>query len=148
MAFIERYAINENGAVTFTGNTLGLSRSETVGVPGTVDSIGAYITTDTTQQFGTYPPGTTNLFQNNSSSAVLQIPAGSSILYAELIWGGTYIDNTENNSAFINDAVQFTTPASQTSVFPDPATSFEVILSTASGFPTTYAYVRSANVTS
>ncbi|PWW36828.1 MULTISPECIES: DUF7507 domain-containing protein [Paenibacillus] len=148
MAFIERYAINENGAVTFTGNTLGLSRSETVGVPGTVDSIGAYITTDTTQQFGTYPPGTTNLFQNNSSSAVLQLPAGSSILYAELIWGGTYIDNTENNSAFINDAVQFTTPAGHTSVFPDPATSFEVILSTASGFPTTYAYVRSANVTS
>ncbi|WP_419892328.1 DUF7507 domain-containing protein [Paenibacillus xylanexedens] len=147
MAFIERYAINENGAVTFTGNTLGLSRSETTGVPGTVDSIGAYVTTDTSQQFGTYPAGTTNVFQNNSSSAILSIPAGSSILYAELIWGGTYIDNLENNSTFINNAVQFTTPSGLTSVLPDPATQFEVILSTAAGFPTTYAYVRSANVT-
>ncbi|MGE6575092.1 hypothetical protein [Paenibacillus xylanexedens] len=148
MAFIERYSINENGAVTFTGNTLGLSRSGTPGIPGTVDSIGAYITTDTTQQFGSYPPGTTSLFVNNSSSAVLQIPAGSTVLYAELIWGGTYIDGTEDNSAFINNPVLFTTPLGQTSVLPDPATQFEVILSTAAGFPTTYAYVRSAEVTS
>ncbi|MGE6663774.1 hypothetical protein [Paenibacillus xylanexedens] len=148
MAFIERYSINENGAVTFTGNTLGLSRSETPGVPGTVDSIGAYITTDTTQQFGSYPPGTTSLFVNNSSSAVLQLPVGSTVLYAELIWGGTYIDGTTNNSAFINNPVLFTTPLGQTSVLPDAATRFEVILSTAAGFPTTFAYVRSADVTS
>ncbi|WP_413379279.1 beta strand repeat-containing protein [Paenibacillus taichungensis] len=147
MAFIERYSINENGAITFTGNTLGLSRSGTPGVPGTVDSIGAYITTDTTQQFGTYPPGTTSVFLNNSSAAVLQIPAGSTVLYAELIWGGTYIDGTENNSAFINNPVLFTTPLGQTSVLPDTATRFEVILSTQAGFPTTYAYVRSAEVT-
>ncbi|WP_019912177.1 DUF7507 domain-containing protein [Paenibacillus sp. HW567] len=147
MAFVERYSINENGAVTFTGNTLGLSRSETTGVPGTVDSIGAYITTNTAQQFGTYPPGTTNVILNNSSAAILQIPAGSTILYSELIWGGTFIDGTENNTALINNPVLFTTPLGQTSVLSDPATRFEVVLSTATGFPTTYAYVRSADVT-
>lgn len=148
MAFVERYSINENGAVTFTGNTLGLSRSETPGVPGTVDSIGAYVTTNTALQFGTYPPGTTNVIQNNSSAAVLQIPVGSTILYAELIWGGTFIDGTQNNTALINNPVLFTTPLGQTAVASDPATRFEVILSTAAGFPTTYAYVRSADVTS
>ncbi|GGI46601.1 hypothetical protein GCM10008018_17910 [Paenibacillus marchantiophytorum] len=147
MAFIERYVINENGAVTFTGNTLGLSRSGTTGVPGVVDSIGGYITTDITQQFGSYPPGTTNVFQNNSSSAVLSFPTGSTVLYAELIWGGTYIDNGEDNSAFINDAVNFISPAGSNAVLPDPTTSFEVLLSTASGFPNTFAYVRSADVT-
>jgi len=147
VAFIERYVINDTGAVTFTGNTLGLSRSNTVGVPGTVDSIGGYIITDTSVQFGSYPPGTTNVFQNNSSAAVLNLPAGSTVLYAELIWGGTYIDNQENNSAFINKDVILTTPAGVTTVSPDPATAREVILSTASGFPTTYAYVRSSDVT-
>ncbi|MCK6075094.1 beta strand repeat-containing protein [Paenibacillus silvae] len=147
MAFIERYVINDTGAITFTGNTLGLSRSNTVGVPGTVDSIGAYIITDTSIQFGSYPPGTTNLFQNNSSAAILNLPAGSTVLYAELIWGGTYIDNQEDNSAFINKDVILTTPVGVTTVSPDPATAREVLLSTASGFPRTFAYVRSSDVT-
>ncbi|SLK21038.1 MULTISPECIES: hypothetical protein [unclassified Paenibacillus] len=53
--------------MAFKGNTLGLSRSETPGIPRTVDNLGAYVTTDTTQQFGSYPPGTTSLFVNNSS---------------------------------------------------------------------------------
>lgn len=147
MAFIERYVINDTGAVTFTGNTLGLSRSNTVGVPGTVDSIGGYIITDTNVQFGSYPPGTTNVFQNNSSAAVLNLPVGSTVLYAELIWGGTFIDNQENNSAFINKDVILTTPVGVTTVSPDPATAREVLLSTASGFPRTFAYVRSSDVT-
>ncbi|OMF59919.1 hypothetical protein BK141_23945 [Paenibacillus sp. FSL R5-0765] len=114
MTFIERYVINDTGAITFTGNTLGLSRSNTVGVPGTVDSIRGYIIKRTSVQFGSYPPGTTNVFKNNSSATVLNLPAGCTVLYAELIWGGTYIDS------------------------PDPATAREVILSTASGCPTTY----------
>ncbi|WP_342570795.1 hypothetical protein MKY85_22535 [Paenibacillus sp. FSL R5-0749] len=147
MAFIERYVINDTGAITFTGNTLGLSRSNTVGVPGTVDSIGGYIITDTNVQFGSYPPGTTNVFQNNSSAAVLNLPVGSTVLYAELIWGGTFIDNQENNSAFINKDVILTTPVGVTTVSPDPATAREVLLSTASGFPRTFAYVRSSDVT-
>ncbi|MFX3646823.1 MAG: beta strand repeat-containing protein [Paenibacillus sp.] len=147
MTFIERYVINDTGAITFTGNTLGLSRSNTVGVPGTVDSIGAYIITDTSVQFGTYPAGTTNVFQNNSSAAILNLPPGSTVLYAELIWGGTYIDNQENNSAFINKDVILTTPVGVTTVSPDPATAREVVLSTASGFPRTFAYVRSSDVT-
>ncbi|WP_141500044.1 beta strand repeat-containing protein [Paenibacillus luteus] len=148
MPFVNRFLLNANGGITFTGNTLGLSRSNTVGVPGTVDSIGAFITTDTTQTFGTYPAGTTGNFAVNSSSAVLVLPAGSSILYAELIWGGTYIDNGVDLSAFIDNDVQFTTPTGLVNVAPDPNTAQSVLLSNSAPFSPTFAYVRSAQVTS
>ncbi|WP_315371673.1 hypothetical protein, partial [Paenibacillus xylanexedens] len=85
---VVRSTVNATGAITFTGNTLGLSRSETAGVPGTQDSIGGFITTNTSLQYGTYPLGTTSLYQSNSSAAILTLPAGSTVLYAELIWGG------------------------------------------------------------
>ncbi|MDO7906070.1 hypothetical protein Q5741_06510 [Paenibacillus sp. JX-17] len=147
MTFVNRFFLNVNGALTFTGNTLGLSRSERVGVPGTVDSIGAFITTSTSSQFGTYPPGTTSLFQSNSAAAVLSLPAGSSVLYAELIWGGMYINNGVDLSGFIDQPVTFTTPAGTYRVAPTPATSFNVLLAVSSGFPNGFAYTRSADVT-
>lgn len=148
MPFVNRFLLNSNGAITYTGNTLGLSRSDTVGVPGTVDSIGAFVTTNTSLTFGEYPPGTTMNFTQNSSSAVLQLPPGSTVLYAELIWGGTYINGGVDLSAFINNSVSFATPTGAFSVAPDPATSFEVLLSNAPPSPPGYAYVRSADVTS
>lgn len=141
---VVRATINATGAITFTGNTLGLSRSDTTGVPGTQDSIGAFSTVNTSSTFGTYPAGTTNLYQNNSSAAILTLPAGSTVLYAELIWGGSYINGTVNLSAVINNPVSFTTPAGNTvSVSPDAATANTVDLGGGAA-----AYVRSANVTS
>ncbi|MGE6226563.1 DUF7507 domain-containing protein [Paenibacillus chitinolyticus] len=145
MAFLQRYAANQTGAITFTGNTLGLSRSETAGVPGTVDSIGAYITTDTTLQYGTYPAGTTSLYTSNGSAAVLTLPAGSTVLYAELIWGGSYLDGTVNNTAFINNPITFTTPAGTSSVTQDAATVYNVTFAVSPN--SVLAYVRTANVT-
>lgn len=140
---VVRSTVNATGAITFTGNTLGLSRSETAGVPGTQDSIGAFTTTNASVQYGTYPLGTTSLYQSNSSSAILVLPAGSTVLYAELIWGGSYINGTVNLSAAINNPVTFITPAGTSSVTPDPATYNQFDLGNgASG------YVRSANVTS
>lgn len=139
---IVRSTVNATGAITFTGNTLGLSRSDTVAVPGTQDSIGAFTTVNTSLTYGTYPAGTTSQYQSNSSSATLVLPAGSTVLYAELIWGGSYINGTINLSAFINNPVTFTTPAGTSSVTPDPATYNQFDLGNgASG------YVRSANVT-
>ncbi|WP_339278815.1 hypothetical protein NYE40_19550 [Paenibacillus sp. FSL W8-1187] len=148
MPFVNRFLLNQNGAITYTGNTLGLSRSNTVGVPGTVDSIGAFTTIDTTQKFGLYPAGTTSNFQQNSSTALLNLPARSSVLYAELIWGGMYINNGVNLSSFLNDPVTLTTPLGSASIAPDPATAFEVLLSNSPPYPPGYAYVRSADVTS
>jgi len=99
-AYILRYAITgEHGAMTFIGNTLGLSKELCLNEPGTSDAIGAFTTTDPSQIVGTYPsattgdgsPGGTTLnWLNNGSSAVLSIPAGATILYAELCWGGSF----------------------------------------------------------
>ncbi|SDT13835.1 conserved repeat domain-containing protein [Paenibacillaceae bacterium GAS479] len=147
MPFVNRFFLNSNGAITYTGNTLGLSRSDTVGVPGTVDSIGAFVTIDTSQTFGAYPPGTTGDYTLDSSSAILQLPLGSTVLYAELIWGGMYINQGVDLSAFIDNSVSFTTPSGVFSIAPDPATNFEVLLSNAPPFDPAYAYVRSADVT-
>lgn len=140
---VVRATFNATGAITFTGNTLGLSRSDTIGVPGTADSIGAFVTTNTASIFGTYPAGTTSLYQSNNSSAQLVMPAGSTVLYAELIWGGSYINGNVNLSSAINNPVTFTTPSGTSSVTPDSATANQVDLGGGA-----FAYVRSANVTS
>ncbi|MGF9695822.1 DUF7507 domain-containing protein [Paenibacillus sp. MABNR03] len=139
---VVRSTVNATGAITFTGNTLGLSRSDTTGVPGTQDSIGAFTTTNASVSFGTYPLGTTSLYQSNSSAAVLVLPAGSTVLYAELIWGGSYINGNVNLSAAINNPVTFITPAGTSSVTPDPVTYNQFDLGNGAA-----GYVRSANVT-
>ncbi|MBD8497571.1 DUF11 domain-containing protein [Paenibacillus arenosi] len=144
MAFVVRYSDNQRGAITFTGNTLGLSRSDTVGVPGTLDSIGAFTTVDTSLRFGTYPFGTTSNYTLNSAAAVLVIPSGSTVLYAELIWGGTYVNGNVNLTANINNPVTLRTPAGTSfSIQPDNATAQSVTMATG-----ILGYVRSANVTS
>lgn len=154
--YILRYsAIAENGAIIFTGNTLGLSKQTNQNQPGTSDAIGAFITLDTTQQVGTYPPGTTLNYSQNSSAAILSLPPGSTVLHAELIWSGSY--GYFNNGANIgedpnivlipaNGPITFTTPDSVAhAVNPTPLTSQNVQNPTVS-----YAagnYVRSADVT-
>ncbi|TVX92936.1 DUF11 domain-containing protein [Paenibacillus agilis] len=144
MAFVVRYSDNQRGAITFTGNTLGLSRSDTVGVPGTLDSIGAFTTVDTTLQFGSYPAGTTSNYTLNSSAAVLVIPSGSTVLYAELIWGGTYINGNVNLTTSINNPVTLRTATGTSySIQPDSTTAQSVTMATG-----IYGYVRSANITS
>ncbi|WP_256975953.1 DUF11 domain-containing protein [Paenibacillus sp. MY03] len=140
---IVRATFNATGAITFTGNTLGLSRSDVSGVPGTLDSIGAFTTTNTAIRYGSYPFGTTDNYLLNSSSAQLALPAGSSILYAELIWGASYINGTVNLSSVINNAITFATPTGSFTVSPDSTTSNDIDLGNGVS-----AYVRSASVTS
>ena len=88
--YCTRFTATTNGAVTFIGNTLGLSKATNQNQPGTNDSIGAFITTDTTQKVGNYPSGTTLTFAQNSSAAMLDLSAGRTGLYAELTWAGSY----------------------------------------------------------
>ncbi|MCR8842107.1 hypothetical protein NQ117_00265 [Paenibacillus sp. SC116] len=145
MAFILRFTGNNTGAITFTGNTLGLSVSGFPGAPGTLDYIGALVTTNTPLRFGTFPPGTTNDFNQDSASAVLRLPPGSSILYAELVWAGTYAvtGGTTDFSPFIDKSVSVTTPLGSTvSVAPDPVTAQLLFING------NFNYFRSANVTS
>ncbi|MBS0589520.1 MAG: DUF11 domain-containing protein, partial [Proteobacteria bacterium] len=148
-AWIKRYANTAPGAITFTGNTLGLDKATGYNNrPGTNGSVGGFITTNTASQVGRLPYGTTTAWASNSSSAVLRIPAGSTVLYAELIWGGSYY--VTDNSSYTQDLTSSVpTPvslkvgsAAPVSISPAAATA-----QTDTSNSTRSMYVNSANVT-
>ncbi len=140
-AYVKRYTTIANGAMTFTGNALGLSKASNSDRPGTNGSIGTFSTTDTSLRDNSYwPYGTTDNWQDNSSSALLTMPGGSTVLYAELIWGGSYNYGGSNVSSSLNNAVSLTTPLGAFSISPSS--------STATTLTGDYYYVRSADVTS
>src|SRR5262249_16897420 len=86
--YVSRFTTIQNGAITFTGNTLGLSKATGQNQPGTSDAIGAFSTLNTALKVNNYPAGTTLNFSQNSASANLNLPPNSTVLYAELTWGG------------------------------------------------------------
>ena len=146
MPFIQRYSDVKKGGVVFTGNTLGLSKAANQNNAGTLGSIGAFTSLNNALQVGNFPAGTTLDYTQNGSRAILNLPAGSTVLYAELIWGGLFRSSANNISALINNSVTFTTPLGANTVAPDPATAqtFNIPADNITvGF-----YVRSANVTS
>ena len=59
MPFIQRYSDVKKGGITFTGNTLGLSKAPNQNAPGTQGSIGAFTSLYTSLWVGTFPAGTT-----------------------------------------------------------------------------------------
>lgn len=146
MPFIQRYSDVKKGGITFCGNTLGLSKATNQNAPGTQGSIGAFTSLNPALQVGTFPAGTTLSYLQNGSRATLNLPAGSVILYAELVWGGLFRSSANNISALINNNISFTTSQGTFSVAPDPATAqtFNIPADNITvGF-----YVRTANVTS
>jgi uncharacterized repeat protein (TIGR01451 family) len=148
-AYVNRYNTIASGAVTFTGNTLGLDKAANSNSPGTAGAIGTFITTDNSLKDGTYPNGTTANWKLNSSAAQLVIPAGSTVLYAELIWSGSWSYGGENVSANLGDSVTLKSPVSSQLVAPAAATT--QTLGTAGANGTCSAgpcyYVRSQDVT-
>ena len=145
MPFIQRYSDVKKGGITFCGNTLGLSKAPNQNAPGTEGSIGAFTSLNQAFQVGTFPLGTTLDYANNGSRANLSLPAGSTVLYAELVWGGLFRSSVNTISALINNSISFTTPQGTFPVAPDPATAqnFDI---PADGITVGF-YVRTANVT-
>jgi uncharacterized repeat protein (TIGR01451 family) len=147
-AYVQRYTTITNGAITFTGNSLGLDKVSGGNGPGTSGGIGTFTTLNTALTDGTFPAGTTADWTKNGSSANLVIPAGSTVLYAELIWSGSYSYGGEDVSTSINVPVGFQTPAGSTTVTPSATTAQK--LGTGSGGACSAGpcfYVRSADVT-
>lgn len=145
MPFIQRYSDVKKGGIAFTGNTLGLSKAPNQNAPGTSGSIGAFTSLNNALQVGAFPPGTTLSYLQNGSRATLNLPAGSVVLYAELIWGGLFRSSANDISALTNNSVIFTTALGAFTIAPDPATAqnFEIPADNITvGF-----YVRSADVT-
>lgn len=145
MPIIERYSAIKNGGIVFTGNTLGLSKAENAASPGVLGSIGAFISLDTSLQVSTFPAGTTLDYTKNGSAAVLNLPAGSTVLYAELVWGGLFRSSANNISALLDNPVEFITPSGSNSIAPDVSTKQNFNI-TEEGVTLGF-YVRTANVT-
>lgn len=144
MPFIQRFSDVKKGGITFTGNTLGLSKAPNQNAPGTEGSIGAF-TSLNNLQVGAFPAGTTLSYLQNGSRAVLNLPAGSAVLYAELVWGGLFRSSENDISALTNNSVIFTTAQGAFTIAPDPLTAqnFNIPANDITvGF-----YVRSADVT-
>jgi uncharacterized repeat protein (TIGR01451 family) len=139
--YVQVYSTIQKGALTFTGNTLELGGNAVAnsGTPGTSATGGAFIAVELPgTRYGTFPFGTTGptaQYVNNSSRAVLSVPPGATVLYAELIWSGTIGTLTAGQ---LNSNVTFKTPSGGSyTISPNGATA---------GNSGTY-YTRSANVT-
>lgn len=145
MPIIERYSAIKNGGIVFTGNTLGLSKAANAASPGVLGSIGAFISLDTSLQVSTFPAGTTLDYTKNGSAAVLNLPAGSTVLYAELVWGGLFRSSANDISALLDNPVEFITPSGSNSIAPDVSTKQNFNI-TEEGVTLGF-YVRTANVT-
>ncbi|QIZ41696.1 DUF11 domain-containing protein [Bacillus sp. RZ2MS9] len=146
MPITNRFSTTTNGALAITGNTLGLSKISNQNRAGTIGAIGAFVTTNTALQVPTFPAGTTLNYTQNSSTAILNIPAGSTILYAELVWGGNYLSRDQNITSILGNPVSFTTPVSTYSITPSAITASNQTF--VSGSVTFGFYTRSADVTS
>lgn len=149
-AYISRYEVTTAGALTFTGNTIGLNKASGNNNPGTTGSIGAYIAEGQAGSYSTHPAPTTDNWTLNRSNAILTIPAGSTVLYAELVWGGSYAYGGQVRTlAERNGAVSFNTPLGTNGIPPDATTSVDFGASSATACTTEPCrYIRSANVTS
>jgi len=103
--YVQRFTATTNGAVTFTGNALGLDGEIDQNGQGTRGAIATFITTDTSLRDESpgpataplFPFGTTSDWRVNRSQAILRMPPGTRVLRAELVWGGSFADASGEN---------------------------------------------------
>lgn len=132
MAFIERFTTIERGGIRFIGNTLGLSKNTNTLTAGTLGSIGTF-TSLSNSQFSNFPVGTTSSYLLNGSNAILTLPIGSSVLHAELVWGGLYKSQTQDISNLTNSAVTLNAGGVDHAITPDLATAQNFLIPSGSG---------------
>ncbi|UHA73527.1 DUF11 domain-containing protein [Paenibacillus sp. 481] len=137
MPIVRRYTVTTNGAMTFTGNSLGFGS-----INPSYNDIGAFITLDSAQQVAGFPAGSTLNWKLNASQAVLKFPAASEVLYAELIWGGTAKFNSVDVTGDINSPINFTNPQGAVQPITPDAVTAQVVDHEKHTF-----YIRSTDVT-
>lgn len=148
----KRYGTTQPGNVIAAGNTLGLSNQTGVNGPGETDSIGTFTTLDTTSVDNVplapgnpWFAGTTSEWEENGSTARINLPAEAEILYAELVWGGSFQYGDENVLGDLGTGVTLSSDGDSITVMPDDDT--DVTVSEFGTFAIRY-YMRSGDVTS
>lgn len=148
-----RFSQTAAGQVVATGNTLGLSKELNLNGPGLEDSIGTYTSLDgasvdaaPANAANPWFAGTTNDWTVNGSEAVLTIPLDAEVLYAELVWGGSFAYGAADVSANLEDPVTLAFGGDSILVDPDPVTAQTFAEIAFTGFAVNY-YLRSADVT-
>lgn len=137
MALLQRFSTTTKGAMTFTGNTLGYGELNTI-----YNDIGAFMTLDVSLKVPGYPIGSTLDWKKNSSMAYLNLPTGSEVLYAELIWGGSTQSSKEDVTNEINTPVTLMDSlGGSKSIAPDSTTAQQVT------HESQVFYIRSADIT-
>lgn len=159
MPLVEQYSGRLYGDITFIGNVLTLSRRQNSffqtgqRVAGTLDVGGVFVTTDTTSRCNsTFPFGTTcnlpleTMYIPSNSEAVLNLPDNTEVVYAELIWGGSYRYASISIEDQLDNPVTFQTPLMQEpiEIAPIEATKGQYDMDPDAVL---YAYARSAIVT-
>lgn len=145
-----RFTTTAPGGIVGTGNTLGLAKETNLNGPGDRDSIGTFISLGTTvdnmpaNTANPWPMGTTANWMENGSSAVLDLPEAE-VLYAELVWGGSYEYTPAVDMAALGSSVTIAANGAMLSVAPSATTAL-TIAQPGAGFNARY-YMRSANVT-
>ncbi len=149
-----RFSATLPGGLATAGNTVGLAKNTAENGPGTRDSIGAFTSLNPTLRDDNpdvpgnrWPLGTTGNWRQNGSAAPLELPPGADVLYAELLWAGSYEYGGEDVSSFLDSAVTLGATGESTLVSPDDATA-QTLNGTANNgqFAVRY-YLRSADVT-
>lgn len=146
-----RFTATAPGGIIGTGNTLGLAKDTSLNGPGIRDSIGTFITLGNTvdnmplNAANPWPMGTTNDWKMNGSTAELDLPEAE-VLYAELVWGGSFQYGAEDVTTSLNSSVVLAANGSMMNIPPNPMTALTISKTAASGFAVRY-YMRSADVT-
>lgn len=149
-----RFSDTLPGGIVSTGNTLGLAKGPEQNGPGTQHSIGTFIALDPNEvdaepanADNPWPLGTTWNWERNGSTGMLTLPAGAQVIYAELVWAGSYEYWPEDVSPWIDDPVSLMAGGAEMLVAPDPSTALTLAEQSYTGFWANY-YLRSADVTS
>jgi uncharacterized repeat protein (TIGR01451 family) len=150
-AQVLRFSTTAAGKIISTGNTLGLSKALNENGPGTKDSIGTFLSLGNSvddnpfNPLNSWPVGTTYDWTKNGSTAVLDLPSEGTVLYAELVWGGSD-KYSEDVTAQLNTPVTLTSSNGTITVSPDAGTALTIAQTAMAGFAVNY-YMRSADVT-
>jgi len=154
-AQVLRFSKTAAGAIASTGNTLGLSKATNSNGPGLANSIGTFISLDPLSVDDTPAPAaggkpwgasTTSDWTVNGSTGVLDIPDGAEILYAELVWAGSFNYGGQNLTDKLDLPISLSANSDAIAVDPDSVTSVTVSEKSTMGFDVNY-YMRSGEVT-